>query len=154
MANISIDKLAGETALAICTPENPGEKWDIEALENLATKALGVLQEHGVYAMIVFLLSRSGEKSFDDSKASKENKAAIQLVQALVNALSKSPLNTLDITFTKTLNRNIHHDKAQLLQHFIRKIAKDLEKLLFVKEFYENTLIYVRHIAKGLKNAG
>ena len=92
MPNISIDKLAGETALAICKPE----LVEMESLKTLATKALGVLQEQGVYAMIVFLLARthtSKPTAFDKLKPKEESKCAIHCLDELNQALNKEPLN-------------------------------------------------------------
>jgi len=156
MTNKSIDKLAGETALEICRGEDCDGKLDIDSLDTLSTKALGVLQEQGVYAMIVFLFSRSGnEKLADYLKNPKKNNkkiSAIQLVKGLVNSLEKEPVQALEVQFEEKLNGNLNEKKQKLLQHFLDKISIDLESLLFVKEFYEQTLIYVRHIAKGMKN--
>ena len=156
MDNKSIDKLAGETALAICKGEDWNGKLDVDSLETLATKSLGVLQEQGVYAMIVFLFSRSGDKFLskylEEAKKHNEKIAAITLVKWLVNSLKKEPIAAMKVAFDKDLNGNLNTKKQSILQHFLEKISSNLENLLFVKEFYERTLIYVRHISKGLKN--
>jgi len=155
MENKSIDNLAGETALLVCKGEDCHGKLDIDHLENLTTKALGVLQEQGVYAMMVFLFSRSGNETLDnylkEVKKNGEKIAAIELVEGLVNSLREDPIKSLNVQFEEVLNGNLNKKKKRLLQHFLNKISGDLEKLLFVKEFYEQTLIYVRHIAKGMK---
>jgi len=51
-------------------------------LENLTTKALGILQSQGVYAMALFLSSRSGSAS-DESKMSPEERCATQILSWL-----------------------------------------------------------------------
>jgi len=149
MANKNLDKLAGEIALQICDPA----RVDIGTLENLATKALGVLQEQGVYAMMVFLLSRSGDKSFTDPKISKENKVAITCIDNLNESLKREPLNLLKLNsngVSSLKSANNSNSKKAILEMYLN-ISESLESLLMVKEFYEQTLIYVRHISKGLQ---
>lgn len=146
--NRNLDKLAGEVALEIC-----GKDVDIGTLENLATKALGVLQEQGVYAMMVFLLSRSGDKLFTDLKISNENKAAIICTDKLNESLKKEPLHLLSMNpngVGSLKSKNNNGVKKAILEMYL-KISESLENLLIVKEFYEQTLIYIRHICKGLK---
>ncbi len=148
-SNKNLDKLAGEVALQICDPN----VVDIGTVENLATKALGVLQEQGVYAMIVFLLSRSGDKPFNDSKISNENKAAIVCIDKLNESLKKKPLDILALNpngVNSLKSENNNDSKNDILKIYL-KISESLENLLMVKEFYEQTLVYVRHISKGLK---
>ncbi len=148
MANRNLDKLAGEVALQIC---NAGV--DIDTLENLSTKALGVLQEHGVYAMAVFLLSRSGDKRFDDQNISNENKSAIICIDKLNESLKKEPLHFFALNpngVSSLKSKNNTNAKKAILELYL-KISESLESLLMVKEFYEQTLIYVRHISKGLQ---
>ena len=87
---------------------------DIENLENLATKALGVLQEQGVYAMMVFLLSRSGDKALEnyikDIKDHKEKIVAVQLIKNLGNSLGEEPLKKLKINLLVDFNKSILSD--------------------------------------------
>lgn len=45
------------------------EDKDVQALEILVTKALGVLQSQGIYAMALFLLSRQGGGYEEDFRA-------------------------------------------------------------------------------------
>ncbi len=169
MENKSIDNLAGETALAICDDK----VIDIGTMENLATKALGVLQEQGVYAMIVFLLSKTNNKPFDRLKKADEARSAVFCIDKLNDCWEYSILNFLpkkENTKLSPLKLNIpkeasKDDQKRLESEFREKLLKvkrtildqyinlsnSLEELLFVKEFYEQTLIYVRHIAKGMK---
>jgi hypothetical protein len=57
--NRSLDYLAAFTAQKIT--EIIGRGVPSSNVENLSTKTLGILQEQGIYAMFLFLLSRSGE---------------------------------------------------------------------------------------------
>ncbi|MBN2533559.1 MAG: hypothetical protein JXB88_11730 [Spirochaetales bacterium] len=149
MANRNLDKLAGEVALQICNPD----EVTIDILERIATKALGVLQEQGVYAMIVFLLSRSGNEQYNKKKESKESKSAILCIDSLNGSLKKEPMNFLSLksnNVTPLQTKNDNNGKKAILQMYL-KISESLETLLLVKEFYEQILIYVRHICKGLQ---
>lgn len=149
MANRNLDKLAGEAALQICNPD----EVTIDILERISTKALGVLQEQGVYAMIVFLLSRSGNKQYNELEKSKESKSAILCIDSLNESLKREPINFLSLksnNITPLQTRNDNNGKKAIL-HMYLDISESLEKLLLVKEFYEQTLIYVRHICKGLQ---
>ena len=153
MTNKNLDKLAGEVALQICDPAVVDAVVDIGTLENLATKALGVLQEQGVYAMMVFLLSRGGNKPFTDPKISNKNKAAICCIDSLNDSLKKDPLRLLPLNPNGVISLksgNNNGVKKAILEMYL-KISESLESLLMVKEFYEQTLIYVRHISKGLQ---
>ncbi len=54
----NLDLLAAEAAQAIINQTGDSEAADVE---NLVTKALGVLQENGVYAALLYLYSRSSK---------------------------------------------------------------------------------------------
>lgn len=100
-------------------------------IENLITKTLGVLQEQGVYAMMLFLFSRTG----------KEKEIAPYLRNQLTDLLSTLP----------HINKNdLPQDTAQIkLEFYSDKVCHDLDTLLLVKELYEQTLIYARYGAKA-----
>lgn len=171
MDNKSLDKLAGEVALQICNPA----VVDIDKLENLTTKALGVLHEQGVYAMMVFLLSKSGDKPFDTLKNIDDSKSAIFCIDKLSESLNHDPMKQLSLIkdelkklneqrwdVNKKMSKQEKEKKEKefkdiftsikknILENYLQ-MSKSLENLLILKEFYEQTLIYVRHISKGLK---
>ena len=54
----NLDRLAAQTAQAIVNEGAGKDGKGAEKLENMATKALGVVQENGVYAGMLFLYSR------------------------------------------------------------------------------------------------
>jgi len=91
------------------TRRNNGKEEEIKAndVENLATKALGVLQENGVYAAFLYLYSRS------------ENE------------------------------QHIAKPAEQVLKFLTDAICNDLDRLLLVKQLWEQTLIYARYGAKA-----
>jgi hypothetical protein len=121
---LNLDQLAAQYAQHIVADG----KADIE---NLVTKALGVLQEQGVYACILFLLA---------------NKDMIILPQ-LCAMLKKIPAfeaqNSIPSKGTAA---------KDVLKFFADTVCDDLDTLLLVKELYEQTLIYARYGAKAAKS--
>ncbi len=125
----NLDWLAASTAQTIVGEKR--DKTQAEKLENMATKALGVVQENGVYAGMLFLYSR---------KEDEANEIRGQLLKMLA-AEELTPLNLAQ------------QDKDQawsaVSKHLIGKVTNDLDTLLLVKDLYEQTLIYVRYGAKA-----
>jgi CRISPR/Cas system CMR-associated protein Cmr5 small subunit len=126
---MNLDLLAAETAQTIVnTPENDNQKA-IKNLYNMATKVLGVLQENGVYATVLFLYSRT--------KADEENAKRIR----------KNLWSLLSSCIDQKTEQN---DNAKIALKFVTdEITNDLDKLLLVKQLWEQTLIYVRYGAKA-----
>ncbi len=123
----NLDTLAAQTAQAIIDTGGfkPAE------VDNLATKALGVLQENGVYAATLFLCSRSGQ----------DGKIAPSVRKRL-----------LCLAARRVLNRSAPDDEAQAALRFLTDhVCNDLDTLLLVKQVWEQTLIYVRYGAKARK---
>ena len=106
-----------------------------ETLERLATKTLGVLQEQGVYAMMLFLFSRTS----DEAKVA-ECCIRPQLYQVL-KALPAFQ-NDADVPDDEA-------DAETALKFYTEKILDDLDTLLLVRDLYEQTLIYTRYGAKA-----
>ena len=105
-------------------------------VKNLITKTLGVLQEQGVYAMMLFLFSRT----------SKEEKIAPYMreqLYALLGILPAFKKNEKLTTFDK-------RTKAQCaLKFYSNSVCNNLDTLLLVKDLYEQTLIYARYGAEA-----
>jgi hypothetical protein len=122
----NLDILSAEKAQQVIEET---KKFDASAVENLATKALGVLQENGVYAATLFLYSRSG----NDAK---------------IAPLMRKPL--LELAAEKVVHQPVPEDEAPNALSFVTKhIASDLDTLLLVKQVWEQALIYVRYGAKA-----
>lgn len=122
MTTLNLDQLAAQYAQKIIA-DGKAE------IENLITKTLGVLQEQGVYACMLFLFSRTSknEKSLADKTRSH--------LYALINELPAFA--------------NHQITDANALQFFSDTVCGDLDTLLLVKELYEQTLIYARYGAKA-----
>ena len=122
----NLDTRAAETAQQIIAGTMGFKAGEVD---NLATKALGVLQENGVYAAALFLYSRSGP----DAKIAPSVRS--QLLGLAAQEVVKQPAPA---------------DKAQeALRYVTDHIANDLDTLLLVKQVWEQTLIYVRYGAKA-----
>lgn len=128
MTILNLDQKAAQYAQKIISEgQQAGQAKEIE---NLITKTLGVLQEQGVYAMMLFLFSRTG----------KEKNISPHIRQHLYGLLREIPFVQMDIPV----------DKAQeILKLYSDQVCHDLDTLLLVKELYEQTLIYARYGAKA-----
>jgi len=96
-------------------------------VDNTVTKALGVLQENGVYACFLYLLAKE-----------KENGNVV--VEEMLNLLDK-----LNFGWGKP----VENSGASVLKHIAEKVTVDLERLLLAKETLEQMLIYARYGAKA-----
>jgi hypothetical protein len=133
----NLDLLAAETAQKIIADTTDGQK--AAEVDNLITKALGVLQENGVYAGLLYLYSRSAG----------EQPIAKQIRLRLLHLTS-------DFALTPPTDRRVGNkvvvEDAQAsaaLQFLTDHICNDLDRLLMIKQLWEQTLIYARYGAKA-----
>lgn len=125
----NLDRLAAQQAQEILrsTQDNREGSSDVD---NTITKTLGVLQENGVYACALFLLSRS--------KA--EQARARIILEKILTLLGKLPF-----PWGKP-----NSDKPDdILRYISDNVTDDLERLLLAKETLEQMLIYARYGAKA-----
>ncbi len=117
----NLDRLAAQHAQQIINCRKADD------IENIVTKALGVLQENGVYACFLYLLA----KEKDNGKV-------------VVTEMLKL-LDGLGFGWGKPAD-----DQAEtILKHISDKVTVDLERLLLAKETLEQMLIYARYGAKA-----
>ncbi len=146
---VILDKLCAKTAQDIIDGRNNA---DPKLIDGFTTKTLGVLQEQGVYAAILFLFSRFG---------SAEGSVARLLVMHLLRLLGNNDLVGLGASYPNTATNDItsewaQNEKQNILRHFAEGVngaegvATNLQRLLAVKSLFEQTLIYVRYGAKAL----
>jgi hypothetical protein len=127
---IDLDLKAAETAQAMLKDIKPTKEGTKEA-EDLITKTLGVVQENGPYAGILFLCSKSSD---DKDTSSQIRRTLLELAEKLgVRNLATSG------------------DTRKVLDSVIKQICSDTHVLLLVKQAWEQALIYARHSAKSLK---
>jgi len=121
MSQLNLDQLAAQYAQEIV-------KQGGADIENPVTKALGVLQEQGVYACILYLLANKHHT----------------ILTPLYGLLKELPgvAKSGKIPDEKT-------DSKDILKFYSDTICADLDTLLLVKDLYEQTLIYARYGAKA-----
>lgn len=125
----NLDRLAAQHAQEIIRRTHDKKPGDVD---NTVTKALGVLQENGVYACFLYLLAKE-----------KENGNVV--VQEMLNLL-----DGLGFGWGKPMtNGQIDLAAGAVLPHISNKVVVDLERLLLAKETLEQMLIYARYGAKA-----
>lgn len=126
--SINLDYLAAKYAQTIIQQTQDKKAPDVE---NTITKALGVLQEDGVYACFLYLLARE-----------KENGAVV--VDEMLNLLSSLPFDWQRPT----------NNSNEILRFISEQVTKDLDRLLLAHEVLEQMLIYARYGAKARDKGG
>ncbi len=123
----NLDRLAAQHAQEIIRRAVEKKNAESGKIDNTVTKALGVLQENGVYACFLYLLAKE-----------KENSDVV--VGEMLNLL-----DGLGFGWGKPTN----NEAEAVLQHITEKVTDDLERLLLAKETLEQMLIYARYGAKA-----
>jgi len=113
---VNLDYICMETGQEI------GKNGDKAILQ----KAIGVLQEDGVYAMFLWL---------EDKDKSK--------LRELINMLKREGLKKYLLN-----NSDGFPDDFSEFCEKLKEVAKDIDKLLFMKKILERTLIYALYHAK------
>jgi hypothetical protein len=120
----NLDRLAAKHAQAIISSTTGKKASDVD---NTVTKALGVLQENGVYACFLYLLAKE-----------KENGGVV--VEEMLSLLDGLGFNW---------GKPADNSAGMVLSHISDKVTVDLERLLLAKETLEQMLIYARYGAKA-----
>ncbi|MDI6716583.1 MAG: hypothetical protein QME63_06525 [Actinomycetota bacterium] len=156
---INLDRYAAETSQEILNnidkPVKDGVLLKAKDLERIATDSLGVLQEQGLYAFFLYLLSKSGEKTQENELSSEEFGSCV-IMAKLLNLLNRPELKSLDSAFANGWDESppkLNICKKDILGHISGHIAADLKCLLLVKSLFEQVLIYTRYGAKALTSA-
>ena len=106
-------------------------------LESNLRKALGVLQEDGVYAMFLWL-----EKNASDVRK--------ELVE-LFNKEDETTHVKLSNYFLKS-NKSFSQDDFDGFCNDLREVAIDIDKLLFMKKLLERTVTYALYHARAKRD--
>jgi len=121
-------------------------------LERLTTDSLGVLQEQGLYAFYLYMMSRSGYTDNENGLKPDEMVTCIIVLQLLL-VLNRPELNKLSALLTSGWDdkpAQINKQKENILRFISREICGDLRRLLMVKSLFEQALIYTRYSAKAI----
>lgn len=117
------------------------KKQGAKDIDILVTKALGVLQENGVYACFLFLFSRTQDKEK-------------QIAQVVREELLRLMADNLNFGWNVPDGDPTDWDSETVLRHLSRTVCAQLDPLLMTKDLFEQTLIYARYGAKARKNEG
>ncbi|MCX7597188.1 MAG: hypothetical protein N2235_26260 [Fischerella sp.] len=137
---INLDRLAAQHAQEIFKKVNQEKvkqanqekvKQANQEIETTVTKALGVLQEEGVYACFLYLLAKG-----------KENGKIV--VDEMLDLLGDGDDGSKFGWGKPTSNK-----PDDILSHITTKVTVNLERLLLAKETLEQMLIYARYGAKA-----
>lgn len=101
--------------------------------ENSITKALGVLEEHGVYALFLYLHAR--EKQWGQTTSN-----------ALATFLRQHPSQQNALLGPNPNNGDVFAA--------LQTLAGDLDKLLFARDLLHRALVYARYHAKAAQAGG
>ena len=118
-------------------------KNPVKTLENLVTKTLGVLQEQGIYAMMLFLFSRTSD----------EREIAPVIRMQLFRLLKD---NEQDHQIPAFADKNVPVDEAdaqKVLEFYSDQVLDNLDLTFLIRDLYEQTLIYARYGAKAEKES-
>jgi hypothetical protein len=124
--SMNFDLLAAKHAQAVISNTKDSKSSDIK---NTVTKALGVLQEDGVYACFLYLLA-------------KEKEPGKKVVEQMLDLLEG-----LGFGWNKPVKAD--GTPEVVLKHITDHVTQDLEKLLLSKETLEQMLIYARYGAEA-----
>lgn len=135
---LNIDQLAAQHAQKMLS-DTKNEKKTIDTLNRLVTKTLGVLQEQGVYAMMLFLFSRTGDEKKNAPKIRKE----------LIEMLSELPVFS-STSIPNSENKDAGKSDQEVLEFYSSDdVIGDIDTLFLIRDLYEQTLIYARYGAKA-----
>jgi hypothetical protein len=141
---VNLDLHAAKTAQAIIEAITTGKPQDTE---NLITKALGVLQENGVYACALFLYARSTDAQIAKEVRYELLRMTFDLGLPLPPEANKQEFDNLK----ESLRKDEGRDWKDGLKYISIGICSDLDSLLLVRQLWEQTLIYARYGAKAWK---
>jgi hypothetical protein len=123
LQELNLDYLAARHAQQLIQSTQQGQASEVD---NTVTKALGVLQENGVYACFLYLFASE----------QKNGRAVAEEMLALLAALDFP-------------DRPANASTEATLRYVAEKVTSDLPRLLLAREALEQMLIYARYGAKA-----
>ena len=125
----NLDQLCAVYGYKLADDVSKADKFDAKKAETLITKALGVLQEQGLYAFVLFCVSRGSAE-----KAGSEK----------IKEITRELLNKLRLIEDDDLLEAIRKEDG---------LASRLDDLVLATQVLEKSLIYARYHAKALSNS-
>lgn len=138
--------------------------------ENSITKALGVLEEQGVYALFLYLIARESGKFVPDLLRFMEERCGFRNGQQLYQKwiTTRGQLEEAERK-AKSRGNQSERDKARKEVDDAKKVAnesreaffkaltdhaEDLDNLLFTRDLLHRALVYARYHAKAAQAGG
>lgn len=137
---LNLDLEAAGKAQAIIQEAVVNSQIKSSEVENLVTKALGVVQENGIFAGLLYLYSVKDK----DTKIAKPVRT--ELLKLLPKITTETSA-TIDAIIAMESAGQTKEAARQALNRIIA-VSENLETLLLVKQVWEQTLIYARYGAK------
>lgn len=129
----NLDRLCAEYGHEFAHNVSKAPNLDAKKAENLLTKALGVLQEQGLYSFVLFCKSRG----------STERAGAEQVEQITTKLLKDNRLKP-DIITSDDLLKELREEHG---------LASRFEDLILAIQVLEKSLIYARYHAKAMSKS-
>ena len=122
-------------------------------VENLVTKALGVVQESGPFACGLFLLSKAGDKPIEETPY--EAVVACHILSRLLSLPAQYALADIQQAWRDGVlePKQVNGAKSQIIPHLVKLAGVSIERLLLIKQIWERTLTYARYMARSRKEA-
>ena len=117
---INLERLAAQYAQKIIKKTSGDKPADVK---NTVTKALGILQENGIYACFLYLLAKEGERG----------RVIVGEMLELIDRLGFG------------WDKPDSNDVEGVLSYVREKVTADMERMLLIKEVLEQMLIYARY---------
>lgn len=140
----------GQKIAHIVCPDGGDGPVDGDKAENCVRKALGVLQESGVFALVLFCLSQVPTTG----QLKDEGRAYLKIVQEAVGLLGRDETSGLGLAFTGLLTEQALREaprKEELLNHVRDNLLADHRTTFLVRGLFEQTLNYTRFAIQALK---
>lgn len=141
-SELNLDKLCFKYGIEIPVPRN-------EKNENIIQKTLGVLQEDGVFAFIIYIKSKgafkakkSNEESFKTKDRNGEDEIAKSIKLQVCNLLKEKGISLF--------NDTIDPDNQESVIEEFKSLGKGLDSLLLAKALIEKTLIYALYHSRSM----
>jgi len=129
-------------ALTEIIPKKIGAK---EA-ENVFTKTLSILQENGVYSMMLYLMAQIGGGREKDKPCCIDT--AYHALRLVLQSFGEK------INWTEKLDLSKPESRRELLKSVLENVCQDSNKTILARTVLERFLIYARFNAKALSEEG
>lgn len=158
---VNLDRIAAESSQSILDrigTDTKREKLQAKDIERIATNALGVLQEQGLYAFFLYMLSNSGDET-KEVELDRNELASCIIIAQLLHLLNREEIECPGAAFADSSwvqesgQINKRENKKELLKFVSDQIASDLHRLLLIRRLFERVLIYTRYGAKAMNSS-